>query len=89
MWSQKITIIPKNSGIALGVFIQLSFSGFEKIQNYDVTSRSHYSAFFGGNYDKLKESENYLSSLLEVLTQLLYVDLEFLWENHKYRSLIR
>ena len=38
MWSQKITIIQKNSGIGLGVCLQLSFSSFEKIQNYDVTS---------------------------------------------------
>ena len=35
-------------------FLQLSFSSFEKIQNYDVTSGNHYQAFYGGNYDKLK-----------------------------------
>ena len=32
----------KISGIGLGVFLQLSFSSFEKIQNYDVTSGNHY-----------------------------------------------
>ena len=30
MWSQKITIMQKNSGIGLGVYLQLSFSSFEK-----------------------------------------------------------
>ena len=44
----------KISGIGLGVSLQLSFSSFEKIQNYDVTSGNHYKAFYGGNYDKLK-----------------------------------
>ena len=44
----------KKSGLGLGVSIQLSFSSFEKIQNYDVTSLSHYQALCGGNYDKLK-----------------------------------
>ena len=32
----------KISEIELGVSLQLSFSGFEKIQNYDVTSGNHY-----------------------------------------------
>ena len=54
MWNQKITIMQKNSGIGLGVHLQLSFSSFEKIQNYDVIPGSHYQAFYGGNYDKLK-----------------------------------
>ena len=44
----------KKSGIGLGVSLQLSFSSFQKIQNYDIISRSHYQAFYGGNYDKLK-----------------------------------
>ena len=46
--------IEKVSGIRLGVSLQLSFSSFEKMQNYDVTSGNHYQAFCGGNYDKLK-----------------------------------
>ena len=53
MWSQK-NHIQKNSGIGVGVSLQLSFSSFEKIQNYDVKSGNHYEDFFGGNYDKLK-----------------------------------
>ena len=44
----------KISRIGLGVSLQLSFSSFEKIQNYEVTSVNHYQAFYGGNYDKLK-----------------------------------
>ena len=46
--------IQKISGIGLGVSLELSFSGFEKIQNYDVTSGNHYQAFYRGNYDMLK-----------------------------------
>ena len=46
--------IQKISGIGLGVSLQLSFSSFEKVQNYDVTSGNHYKAFYGRNYDKLK-----------------------------------
>ena len=34
--------IQKISGIRLGVSLKLSFSSFEKIQNYDVTSGNHY-----------------------------------------------
>ena len=46
--------IQKISGIGLGVSLQLSFSSFEKVQNYDVTSGNHYKAFYGRNYDELK-----------------------------------
>ena len=46
--------IEKISGLGLGVSLQLSFSSFEKIQNYDVTSGNHCQAFYGGNLDKLK-----------------------------------
>ena len=69
--------IEKISRIGLGVSLQLSFFSFEKIQNYDVTSGNHHKAFYGGNYDKLKSSENYISSYPEILTQLLYVGLQF------------
>ena len=34
--------IQKISRIGLGISLQLSFSSFEKIQNYDVTSGNHY-----------------------------------------------
>ena len=46
--------IQQISGIGLRVSLQLSFSSFKKIQNYDVTSGNHYQALYGGNYDKLK-----------------------------------
>ena len=45
--------IEKISGIGLGVSLQLCFSSFEKIQNYEVILGNHYQAFYGGNY-KLK-----------------------------------